>query len=62
MTTRSWTELKDINGSTYILQYTSVDTHEGATVGGFFLLRLESEQELKEHEYKSSTRRELEQK
>ena len=62
MTTRSWTELKDINGSTYILQYTSVDTHEGATVGGFFLLRLESEQELKEfkeHEFKCPQRREF---
>ena len=62
MPNRSWKETKEINGRTYIVQHTSVDTHEGATVGSYFLLCLESEQELKElkeHEFKCPQRREF---
>jgi len=59
MSNRSWRETKEIDGHTYIKQYTSVDTHEGATVSSYFLFCLESEQELKEHALKCSQRREF---
>jgi len=59
MTTRSWTEIEEINDKSYLVQHTSVDTHEGFTFSSFTLLHLASEQELEEH---ASKRKELVQK
>jgi len=61
MSSRSWRETKEIDGKTYILQYTSVDSHEGATHSSFILFFLESEQELKEFKSKYSQGRNLDQ-
>ena len=61
MTTRSWIDIEEFGDKSYLVQYTSVDTHEDATFSSFFLLRLASEQELEEHSNKLIQRRRLEQ-
>lgn len=48
MTNRTWTKIEEIDDKSYLVQYSEVDTHEGASIGGFVLLLLESEQELAE--------------
>lgn len=49
MSARVWTELKTINGKTYVLQNSSVLAHEGYVSYSSYFLREATLQDIEEH-------------
>lgn len=49
MSARVWTEIKFINDKAYVLQNSSVLTHEGYISYSSYYLREATEQDIKEH-------------
>ena len=39
MAAKSWTEVREINGKTYLIQHYEVDTHEGAVIRSNHIVR-----------------------
>lgn len=52
MAARERTELKEANGTMYIVKYSEVDRHEGYTSYSFYFLREATEQDIEEHRSK----------
>ena len=52
MAIRERIELREVNGTTYLVKYSEVDRHEGYTSYSFYFLREASEQDIEEHRFK----------
>jgi len=53
MAARDWTEIREINGTKYLIQYFEVDAHEGYTSRSSHIVRKATEEDVKEHKEKS---------
>ena len=49
MATREWIELREINGTQYLIKYSEVDAHEGYISRSSHILRVASPEDIEEH-------------
>ena len=49
MATREWIELREINGTQYLIKYSEVDTHEGYISRSSYILRSATPEDLKQY-------------
>jgi hypothetical protein len=50
MATREWIELREINGTSYLIKYSEVDTHEGYVSRSSYILRVASAEDIEKYE------------
>jgi len=56
MSARVWTEIKTINDKTYVLQNSSVLTHEDYVSHSYYFLREATEKDIEEHRFTEENR------
>ena len=49
MAARDWTEIREINGTKYLIQYFEVDAHEGYTSRSSHIIRQASREDIENH-------------
>ena len=54
MAARDWTEIREINGTKYLVQYFEVDTHEGYTSRSSHIVRKATEEDVRKYEEETS--------
>ena len=53
MAARDWTEIREINGTEYLIQYFEVDTHEGYTSRSSHIVRKATKEDIKNQKKRS---------
>ena len=56
MAARDWTEIRELNGTEYLIQYFEVDAHEGYTSRSSHIVRKATQKDIREHREKSDKR------
>lgn len=54
MAARDWTEIREINGTKYLVQYFEVDAHEGYTSRSSHIVRKATEEDVRKYEEETS--------